>query len=120
MPSRAAQPAPKARPSISSKPDRNRRRSDRGDSDRCQRPGVPRRQSWTLHRGGGARRRHLVPAPDNSYQMTTGTSVPSAEVSGLAAFLLERNPDLTRDDVRKVLTSSARRLGAKERDDDYG
>jgi subtilisin family serine protease len=33
----------------------------------------------------------LVPAPDNSYQLTTGTSVASAEVSGVAALLLERN-----------------------------
>jgi subtilisin family serine protease len=62
----------------------------------------------------------LVPGPDNSYQLTTGTSVASAEVSGLAALLLERNPDLTPDEVRKILTSSARRLGSKDRDNDFG
>jgi subtilisin family serine protease len=62
----------------------------------------------------------LVPAPDNTYQLTTGTSVASAEVSGLAALLLERNPNLTPDEVRKILTSSARRLGAKDRDDEFG
>jgi subtilisin family serine protease len=62
----------------------------------------------------------LVPAPDNTYQLTTGTSVASAEVSGLAALLLERNPNLGPEDVRKILTSSARRLGSKERDDDFG
>ena len=62
----------------------------------------------------------LVPGPDNTYQLTTGTSVASAEVSGLAALLLERNPNLTPDEVRKILTSSARRLGAKDRDDDFG
>jgi subtilisin family serine protease len=62
----------------------------------------------------------LVPAPDNTYQLTTGTSVASAEVSGLAALLLERNPDLTPEDMRRILTSSARRLGAKDRDDDFG
>jgi subtilisin family serine protease len=62
----------------------------------------------------------LVPAPDNTYQMTTGTSVASAEVSGLAALLLERNPDLGPEDVRRILTSSARRLTSKDRDDDFG
>jgi subtilisin family serine protease len=62
----------------------------------------------------------LVPGPDNTYQLTTGTSVASAEVSGLAALLLERNPNLPPDEVRKVLTSSARRLGSKDRDNDFG
>jgi subtilisin family serine protease len=62
----------------------------------------------------------LVPAPENTYQLTTGTSVASAEVSGLAALLLERNPGLGPEDVRKILTSSARRLGTKDRDDDFG
>jgi subtilisin family serine protease len=62
----------------------------------------------------------LVPAPDNTYQLTTGTSVASAEVSGLAALLIERNPTLTPEDVRKILTSSAHRLSAKDRDDDFG
>jgi subtilisin family serine protease len=62
----------------------------------------------------------LVPAPENTYQLTTGTSVSSAEVSGVAALLLERNPNLGPEDIRKVLTSSARRLGTKDRDDDFG
>jgi hypothetical protein len=62
----------------------------------------------------------LVPAPDSTYQLTTGTSVASAEVSGVAALLLERNPNLGPEDVRKILTSSARRMSSKDRDDDYG
>jgi subtilisin family serine protease len=62
----------------------------------------------------------LVPAPNAAYQLTTGTSVASAEVSGVAALMLERNPDLKPDDVRRILTSSARHLGTKDRDDDYG
>ena len=37
----------------------------------------------------------LVPAPENTYQITTGTSVAAAEVSGIVALLLERNPKLT-------------------------
>ena len=59
----------------------------------------------------------LVPAPDDTYQLTTGTSVASAEVSGVAALLLERNPDLRPEDVRKILISSAQHLGSNN---DYG
>jgi filamentous hemagglutinin family protein len=62
----------------------------------------------------------LVPAPDNTYQLTTGTSVSSAEVSGIAALLLERNPNLGPEDIRKILTTSAKHPGTKERDDDFG
>jgi filamentous hemagglutinin family protein len=62
----------------------------------------------------------LVPAPDSTYQLTTGTSVSSAEVAGIAALLLERNPNLTPEDIRKILTTSARHPGTKERDDDFG
>ena len=62
----------------------------------------------------------LVPAPDATYQLTTGTSVASAEVSGIAALLLERNPKLTPEDIRRILEASARHPGSKERDDDLG
>jgi len=62
----------------------------------------------------------LVPAPDNTYQLTTGTSVASAEVSGVAALLLERNPSLKPEDIREILTSTATHLAGKDRDDDYG
>ena len=55
----------------------------------------------------------LVPAPENTYQLTTGTSVAAAEVSGIVALLLERNPKLTPADIRRILQSSARRLGAR-------
>ena len=55
----------------------------------------------------------LVPAPDGTYQLTTGTSVASAEVSGIAALLLERNPNLTPDEIRKILTASARHPGSQ-------
>jgi subtilisin family serine protease len=62
----------------------------------------------------------LVPAPENTYQLTTGTSVSSAEVAGIAALLLERNPNLKPEDIRKILTTSAKHPGTKERDDDFG
>jgi Subtilase family len=62
----------------------------------------------------------LVPAPENAYQITTGTSVAAAEVSGIVALLLERNPKLTPADIRRILTASARRLGPGDRDDNFG
>jgi filamentous hemagglutinin family protein len=62
----------------------------------------------------------LVPAPDGSYQLTTGTSVAAAEVSGIAALLLERDPRLTPADIRRILTTSAKRLGTGDRDDNFG
>jgi hypothetical protein len=62
----------------------------------------------------------LVPAPENAYQLTTGTSVAAAEVSGIVALLLERNPKLTPADIRRILTLSARRLAPGERDDNFG
>lgn len=37
-----------------------------------------------------------------------------------AALLLERNPALKPDDVRMVLTRTARDLGARGRDDQFG
>jgi filamentous hemagglutinin family protein len=61
-----------------------------------------------------------VPAPDATYQLTTGTSVAAAEVSGVVALLLQRNPALTPDDVRSILTSTARHPGTEERNDTYG
>ena len=62
----------------------------------------------------------LVPAPEGDYQITTGTSVAAAEVSGIVALLLERNPKLTPADIRRILTMSAKRLGPGERDDNFG
>jgi subtilisin family serine protease len=62
----------------------------------------------------------LVPAPDGTYQLTTGTSVAAAEVSGVAALLIERNPSLTPKDVRAILMRTARGLGPKGHDQDFG
>jgi subtilisin family serine protease len=53
----------------------------------------------------------LAPAPGNTYQMTTGTSVATAHISGVVALLLERNPALKPDEVRRILQASAKRLG---------
>ena len=61
----------------------------------------------------------LVPAPGGNYQFTTGTSVAAAHVSGVAALLLERNPKLTTNDVRRILTRTAKSLG-RDRSRDFG
>src|SRR5207253_5745519 len=53
----------------------------------------------------------LVPAPEGTYQLTTGTSVATAHISGIVALLLERNPNLSPAEVRRILTQSAKKLG---------
>jgi hypothetical protein len=62
----------------------------------------------------------LVAAPDGSYGMTSGTSVAAAEVSGVAALLIERNRKLDPASVRQLLTSTAHRLGAAGAEDQFG
>jgi subtilisin family serine protease len=62
----------------------------------------------------------LVPAPGGTYQLTTGTSVAAAEVSGVAALLIERNPALGPHEVRRILMRTATALGPKGRSADFG
>ena len=62
----------------------------------------------------------FLPAPDDKYQITSGTSFSAAYVSGVAALMLERNPALKPNDLRAILTKTARDLGAPGRDDLFG
>ncbi len=62
----------------------------------------------------------LSPAPDGKYQMSSGTSLSAAYVSGVAALMIARNPQISSADVRAMLTSTARDLGPKGRDDQFG
>jgi hypothetical protein len=62
----------------------------------------------------------LVPSPGQGYRMSTGTSVAAAEVSGIAALLIELRPGLTPDEVRKILQSTALDLGPKGIDEQFG
>jgi hypothetical protein len=62
----------------------------------------------------------LVPSPGAAYQVTSGTSFAAAHVSGIAALILERNPGLSPDGLRRILLSTAKDLGPKGRDKDFG
>jgi subtilisin family serine protease len=52
--------------------------------------------------------------------MTSGTSFSAAYISGLAALMIERNPQLTPNELRVILMKTARDLGAPGRDDLFG
>src|SRR6202043_3552150 len=49
----------------------------------------------------------FLPAPNEKYQMTSGTSFSAAYVSGLAALVLERNPALKPGELRSILMKTA-------------
>lgn len=54
------------------------------------------------------------------YRFENGTSMASPHVAGLAALLLTVNPSLTPADVRDILETTARDLGASGRDNTFG
>jgi hypothetical protein len=62
----------------------------------------------------------VAPAPGGGYQVTTGTSFSAAEVSGIVALMLERKGDLKPEAVRSLLQSTAKDLGPKGIDDQFG
>ena len=63
----------------------------------------------------------LVPIPNASYDLTSGTSFAAAHVSGIVALILERKPSLDPDAVRKILLlSTAKDLGPAGKDEQFG
>ena len=51
----------------------------------------------------------VAPALKGSYDLSSGTSMAAAHVSGVVALLLERNAKLNSSEVREILSSSARK-----------
>ncbi len=62
----------------------------------------------------------LLPGPDGTYQLQSGTSFAAAHVSGVAALILERNGSLDPVAVRKILLATARDLGPRGFDSQFG
>ena len=62
----------------------------------------------------------LMPAPNANYQVKSGTSFSAALVSGIAALILERKPQLSPDTVRQIIVSTARDIGAPGKDPEFG
>jgi subtilisin family serine protease len=53
----------------------------------------------------------LVAAPGNAYQIVSGTSFSAAEISGIAALILGRQPGLPPDKLRAILLATGKPLG---------
>jgi filamentous hemagglutinin family protein len=62
----------------------------------------------------------IAPAPEENYQMSTGTSIAAAQVSGVVALMLERDTTLKPDEVRKILESTATNLGPTGKNNKFG
>ena len=52
-------------------------------------------------------------SPGGGYQLLSGTSLSAAEVSGVAALILERRPTLQPDAVRKAILAASQALRAE-------
>ena len=62
----------------------------------------------------------LVAIADGGYEISSGTSLAAAEVSGIAALMLQHSPDLTAAKLRERLMTTATDLGPKGRDAMFG
>jgi hypothetical protein len=62
----------------------------------------------------------LAPVEGGKHELVSGTSFATAYVSGIAALLLERNPNLDAAAVARLIAAGADDLGPRGRDDDFG
>jgi hypothetical protein len=58
----------------------------------------------------------IEPAPGNSYQVTSGTSIAAAHASGVAALVLARDPKLKPAAVRRIMIRGSRHIAGVRRD----
>ena len=61
-----------------------------------------------------------LPAPNGLYQTHSGTSFATGYVSGVAALVIERNPGIAADEVKRVLEATAKDLGPRGKEDQFG
>jgi hypothetical protein len=62
----------------------------------------------------------LALAPGDAYAVTSGTSIAAAQVTGIAALLLERDPALKPGEIRSVLIATAKPLGPARPNAEFG
>ncbi|PLW78731.1 S8 family peptidase [Cohaesibacter celericrescens] len=62
----------------------------------------------------------LVAAGEDGYGLQTGTSMATAYISGSIALMLEKEPELTVQDIKGRLARSVLDLGMEGRDPDFG
>lgn len=62
----------------------------------------------------------LLVAVPGGYEVSSGTSYSAAEISGVVALMLARDPKLTPAKALRLLQITARDLGPKGRDNDFG
>ncbi len=62
----------------------------------------------------------LSPAPGNSWQVVSGTSMAAAHVTGTIALILQENPELSPFQIKALLGSTSLDLGEKGKDKEFG
>jgi hypothetical protein len=62
----------------------------------------------------------LLPVPNRGYTLYSGTSFSAAYVSGVAALVLQRAPELRPNAVRDILERTAKDLGESGKDKEFG
>ena len=62
----------------------------------------------------------IAPAPNNRYELVTGTSIATAHLTGIIALMLSKNPDLTRDQILTLLQQTSLDAGTPGQDPKFG